>query len=63
MAIKVEVVKPDIEKAVATSNCYGISGVENEGGVLNVYYEILRGNNGLRNANTTVNCICKILRT
>ncbi|KUY17269.1 hypothetical protein BAZ12_18020 [Elizabethkingia miricola] len=54
MAIKVEVVKSDIEKAVATSNYMEFLRVENRGGVLNVYYEIPRGNNGLRNANTTV---------
>ena len=53
-AIKVEIVKSDVEKAVATSNYMEFLRVENRGGVLNVYYEIPKGNNGLRNANTTV---------
>ncbi|MCT4012660.1 DUF2807 domain-containing protein [Elizabethkingia anophelis] len=60
-AIKVEIVKSNVEKAVATSNYMEFVRVENRGGVLNIFYEIPKGNNGLRNANTTVVVYAKSL--
>ncbi|OBS11439.1 hypothetical protein ATE49_10995 [Elizabethkingia miricola] len=60
-AIKVEIVKSDIEKQVVTSNYMEYVRVENKGGVLTVYYDIPRGSNGLRNANTTVVVYAKSL--
>lgn len=53
--IRVEIVKSNVEKAVATSNLMQYLRVEVKGGVANVYYEFPKNtNNNTRNADTKV---------
>ncbi|MDE5438830.1 DUF2807 domain-containing protein [Elizabethkingia meningoseptica] len=60
--IRVEIVKSDAEKAIATSNYMEYLRVENKGGVLTIYYETPKGNNNIRNADTKVIVYAKEIR-